>query len=162
MSDTPDILADFDAEMSRTRQVLERVPDDKLDWQAHPSFNTIGWNANHLVEIVGWVAGTLSLPSWDIAPVDGEPYQSPKLATSAEILALFDQNVDAGRGAIRAATDEDLQQQWSLLAGGAPLFTLPRAAVLRNYVLNHLIHHRAHLCVYLRLNGVEVPGMYDP
>jgi uncharacterized damage-inducible protein DinB len=156
------MLPELDREMASTRKVLERLPEDKLDWQAHPKSHTIGWNANHLAEILGWVEGMLTRPSWDIAPVGGERYQSPKLRARQEILELFDRNVAAARKAIAAVKDDQLAQPWSLLVGGKPLFTMPRAMVIRSFFLNHLIHHRAILCVYLRLNDIPVPGMYDP
>ncbi len=156
------ILPEFDREMANTRKVLERVPENKLDWQAHPKSHTIGWNANHLAEIPGWVEGWLTAPSWDFAPIGGEPYQSPKLTSRQEILDLFDRNVAAARKAIAAVKDDQMTQPWSLLKAGTPLFTMPRATVIRSFVLNHLIHHRAILCVYLRLNDVPVPGMYGP
>lgn len=162
MSYADSILPEFEQEMASTRKVLERVPEDKLDWRAHPKSNTIGWNANHLAEIPGWVEGTLTQLNWDIAPVDGEPYQTPKLSTRREILDLFDANVAAACQAIKAAKDEDLGQMWSLLKGGTPLMTMPRSVVVRSFVINHTIHHRAHLCVYLRLNDISVPGMYGP
>src|SRR5437868_15548162 len=82
------ILPEFDREIANTRKVLERVPENKLAWQAHPKSHTIGWNANHLAEILGWVEGWLTAPSWDFAPVGGEPYQSPKLTSRQEILYL--------------------------------------------------------------------------
>jgi uncharacterized damage-inducible protein DinB len=156
------ILPEFDREIANTRKVLERVPEDKLDWQVHPKSHTLGWNANHLPEILGWVEGILTAPSWDIAPIGGEPYQSPKLTSRQEILDLFDRNVAAARKAIAAVKDDQMTQPWSLLKTGTPIFTMPRAAMIRGFVLNHLIHHRAILCVYLRLNNVLVPGMYDP
>ncbi|MGH7192402.1 MAG: DinB family protein [Candidatus Saccharimonadales bacterium] len=156
------ILPEFDHEMANTRKVLERVPEDKLEWRAHPKSNTIGWNANHLVEIPGWVEGTLTKTSWDIAPAFGEQYHSPHLTSRRAMLETFDKNVTAARRAISAVKDGELGQPWSLLQGGKPIFTMPRAAVIRNFVLNHLIHHRAHLCVYLRLNDIPVPGMYGP
>jgi uncharacterized damage-inducible protein DinB len=156
------ILPEFDREMANTRKVLEQLPEHKLDWQANPKSHTIGWNANHLAEILGWVDGILTAPSWDIAPIGGELYQSPKLTSRQEILDLFDRNVAAARKAIAAVKDDQLAQQWSLLHAGKPLFTMPRVKVIRNFVLNHVIHHRAILCVYLRLNDVPVPGMYDP
>ena len=156
------VLPEFDPEMANTRKVLERIPNDIWDWRAHPKCNTIGWNANHLAEIVGWVEGTLAQLSWDIAPVGEEGYQSPKLTTNQEVLELFDSNVTAARQAISSVEDEEMSKMWSLLEAGKPLITLPRAAVIRGFVLNHLIHHRAHLCVYLRLNDISVPGMYGP
>ena len=92
----------------------------------------------------------------------GEPYAFPKLTSRREILALFDRNVAAAREAIAAVKDEEMGRMWTLLQAGKPIFTMPRAAVVRGVVLNHLIHHRAHLCVYLRLNDIPVPGMYGP
>jgi uncharacterized damage-inducible protein DinB len=156
------ILPEFDQEIANTRKVLERVPDNKLDWQAHPKSHTIGWVANHLAEILGWVEGALTTPSWDIAPIGGKPYQSPKLTSRQEILDLFDRNVAVARRAIAAVKEDQLTQPWSLLNAGTPIFTLPRGVMIRRFILNHLIHHRAILCVYLRLNDIAVPGMYDP
>ena len=156
------ILPEFDRETANTRKVLERVPEDRLDWQAHPKSHTIGWNANHLAEIPSWVEGMLTAASWDFAPVGGELYQSPKLTSRQEILDLFDRNVAAARKAIAAAKDDQLTQPWSLLNAGTPFLTTPRATMMRSFVLNHLIHHRAILCVYLRLNDIPVPGMYGP
>lgn len=156
------LLPEFDQEMANTRKVLERVPDDKFDWRAHPKSNTIGWVANHVAEIPGWVAGTLTQTAWDLAPVGGEPYKSPSFASSRAVLEFFDHNVAAAREAIAAAKDEDMGVTWTLAQGGQEIFSMPRAAMVRSFVMNHLIHHRAHLCVYLRLNDIPVPGMYGP
>ena len=156
------LLPEFDQEMANTRKVLERIPEDKLDWRAHPKSNTIGWNANHVADLVNWLAQALTRPSLDVAPVGGEPYPFPKLTSRRELLDLFDRNGAAARAAITALRDEEMVQMWTLLRAGQPIFTMPRAAVVRGVVLNHLIHHRAHLCVYLRLNDIPVPGMYGP
>jgi uncharacterized damage-inducible protein DinB len=156
------ILPEFDQEVANTRKVLECVPDDKLDWQARPESRTIGWNAIHIAEILGFIEGMLTAPAFDITPVGGEPYQFPKLTSRREILDLFDRNAAAARKALAAVRGDELAQPWSLLRAGTPLFTLPRATWVRRFVLNHLIHHRAILCVYLRLNNVPVPGMYEP
>ena len=162
MSYSDAILPEFDQEMANTRKVLERVPEDKLDWKAHPKSHTIGWNANHLAEIPGWVEGVLTQTEWDIAPPGGEAYRTPALTTRRELLELFDRNVAAARKAIAEVKDEELGQPWSLLSGGETIFTLPRAAMIRSFVMNHTIHHRAILCVYYRLNDVPVPGLYGP
>lgn len=156
------ILPEFEQEMASTRKVLERVPDDKLDWRAHPKSNTIGWNANHLVEIPGWVDLTFRQKSFDFAPVGGERYRTPDLKSRQQILDLFDRNVAAARKTLAEVKDEEIGEMWSLLDGGKPVITMPRAAVMRSFVMNHLIHHRANLCVYLRLNNIPVPGMYGP
>ena len=156
------LLPEFDQEMGKTRKVLERVPEDKLEWRPHPKSNTIGWNANHLAEIAGWAVGALTTPSVDIAPPGGPRYQSPKLTKRAEILDLFDRNVAAARKALASTTDQQFGQNWSLLQEGKPFFTMPRLAVIRGFILNHTIHHRAVLCVYLRMNNVPVPAIYGP
>jgi len=155
-------LPEFDHEMANTRKVLERIPDDKLEWQPHPKSHTIGWNANHVADIPNWLVMVLTEPSLDIAPVGGERYPFPKLTSRHEILELFDRNVAAARKAITAVKDEDMGSPWTLSQGGQKFFTMPRAEVVRGMVLNHLMHHRAHLIVYLRLNDIPVPGMYGP
>jgi len=156
------ILPEFDHEMASTRKVLEGLPEDKLDWRPHPKSNTIGWNANHLADLPGWAVAILTQPQFDFAPVGGQRYESPKLRTRQEILDLFDRNVAAARKAVEAVKDDEMNAMWSLLAGGKAIFTRPRPAVMRSFVLNHMIHHRAVLCVYLRLNDLPVPGMYGP
>jgi uncharacterized damage-inducible protein DinB len=162
MSYSSTILPEFDQEMASTRKVLERIPEDKLDWQPHAKSHTIGWNANHLADLPHWAVFTLGAPSLDIEPAGGGAYRSPKLTSRREILDLFDRNVAEARAAIAAATDEAVGEPWSLLKAGETLFTMPKASVIRSFVLNHIIHHRAILCVYLRLNDVPVPGMYGP
>lgn len=156
------ILPEFDQEMANTRKVLDRVPDDKLDWRPHPKSNTIGWNANHLAEMPGWVINALNASSLDIAPPGGPVYQSPKGASRREILEVFDKNVAAARAALETVKDDEIDQPWSLLKAGQPMFTMPRRSVIRTFVINHIIHHRAILSVYLRLNDIPVPGMYGP
>ena len=101
-----------------------------------------------------------ALGQWAVVGADLDV--ASNLQSVAELLELFDKNVESAKNAISAVTDEDVMVEWSLLQGGQPLFTFPRAVVIRTFVINHIIHHRAHLCVYLRLNGVAVPGMYGP
>lgn len=162
MSYAQQVLPEFDHEMASTRKVLLATPDEKLDWKAHPRTHTIGWNANHLAELPGWAVSVFTQSSYDFAPANGPRYESPKLAKVSEIVSLFDQNVAAARKAIEGAKDEYMGEMWSLLAGGNVIFTMPRASVIRSFVLNHMIHHRAILCTYLRLNDLPVPGMYGP
>ncbi len=154
------LLPEFDHEMANTRRVLEQIPDDKLDWKAWPQGNSIGWVGAHLAEIPGWATGSLLQDSWDVNPVGGQPYQSPKATSRQQLLSIFDANVAAAHAALAGASDEQLFQSWSLLSAGQPIFTMPRLGVIRTWVLNHTIHHRAFLCAYLRQNGIEVPAMY--
>jgi uncharacterized damage-inducible protein DinB len=156
------LLPEFDQEMANTRKVLERVPDDELDWQPHPKSHTIGWNANHLANLPDWLVHALTTPELDIAPVGGKPYSYPTATSGREILEMFDRNVTAAREAITRTNEEHMAQPWTLSHAGKPIFTMPRSAVVRQVVLNHIIHHRAILCVYLRLNDIPVPGMYGP
>ena len=162
MSYAVTLLPEFDLEMANTRKVLASVPDDKLDWQPHSKSHTIGWNANHLANIPDWLVHALATPELDIAPVGGEPYLPPKANSNQAILETFDRNVTAAREAITRSDEEHMAQPWTLLHAGKPIFTMTRSTVLRQIVLNHMIHHRAILCVYLRLNDVSVPGMYGP
>jgi len=162
MSLSQSLLPEFDHEMANTRKVLERIPEDKLNWKVHEKSNTIGWVGMHMAGILGWVDLTLDRDSLDIAPVGAEPYRTPVPNSRQEILDQFDKNLATARAAIASASDEQFMKPWSLLMTGEVLFTMPRAAVLRSFVLNHMIHHRGHLCVYLRLNDVPVPALYGP
>ena len=144
--------------MQQTRRTLERVPDDKLDWKAHPKSNTIGWLADHLANIPGWAIPTLTQSELDL----GTTPQPERSKSIEEILAKFDRNVAAAREALAATTDAAFAQPWSLLANGQVIFTQPRAGVYRGFVMSHLIHHRAILTVYLRLNDLPVPSLYGP
>ena len=162
MSYAESLLPEFDQEMANTRKVLERLPDEKLDWQAHRKSHTIGWNANHVADMVNWIVEVITMPSLDIAPIGGQPHQTPALASRREILEQFDRNVAAARKALATVEDQRINEMWTLLKAGAPMMTMPRKTVIRSFVLNHIIHHRAHLCVYLRLNDIPVPGMYGP
>ncbi len=153
------LLPEFDQEMANTRKTLERVPMDKTDWKPHPKSGTMGWLAKHVAELPGWVDMTMKTESLDI----GGPFDPPKpMATREELLAFFDKGRDEARAAIAAATDEQMMVPWTLLDKGKTIVTMPRVAVLRGFVMNHMIHHRAQLGVYLRLNDIPVPGMYGP
>jgi len=155
-------LPEFDQERAKTRQVLERLPEDKLDWKPHPKSNSIAWNANHLADLPGWGTAIVTETQFDFAPIGGKRHETSKFRTRIEIVDHFDRGITALRKAIAEVKDEDMNKMWSLLAGGKTIFSFPRAAVMRSFVMNHMIHHRAVLCVYLRLNDLPVPGMYGP
>lgn len=156
------MIPEFDMEMAGTRKTLERIPDDKFDWRIHDKSNTIGWLANHLADIPSWGTGTINEGSFEIEPVPGQPYQSPTETSTEAVVALFDNNVAECRAALEKVADATLHEPWQLLQQGKVLLEMPKLAVLRTWVLNHTIHHRAHLCVYLRVNDVPVPGLYGP
>jgi uncharacterized damage-inducible protein DinB len=161
MSISQSLLPEFDQEMANTRKTLERVPDDKLGWKPHPKSFAMGALAQHVATMVGWTTDTISKDSFDVAP-GGQPYQPPQLKNRQEILAAFDDGVARARAAIAGATDDHLMKPWSLLNNGKPMMTMPRIAVIRGFVMNHTIHHRAQLGVYLRLNDIPVPSIYGP
>jgi len=156
------LLPEFDMEMANTRKTLERVPDDKLGWKPHEKSMTLGRLAGHLAELPGWAANTLEADTLDIAPVGKPAYQALTATSRKEVLEQFDKHVKAARAAIAGASDAELMKSWSLLKGGQTLMTMPKIAVLRGFVMNHTIHHRAQLGVYLRLNDISVPSIYGP
>ncbi len=156
------LLPEFDHEMSNTRKTLERIPENDFTWTPHPKSMPLGRLAGHVAEMPGWVVPTLAQDSLDIAPT-GSPRPQGTVAQSRQhVLELFDKNVADARAAIARATDEQLMKPWSLLVGGRTIFTMPKIAVLRSMIMNHTIHHRAQLCVYLRLNNIPVPALYGP
>jgi uncharacterized damage-inducible protein DinB len=156
------LLAEFDQEMANTRKSLERVPYDRAEWRPHPKSSTLGRLATHLAEIPAWASTALEQDSLDLSPPGSAPHQPAFIGSHREVLDLFDKNVAAARAALVAVSDESLGKPWSLLSGGKTIFTLPRLAVFRSFVLNHTIHHRGQLGVYLRLNDVPVPALYGP
>jgi uncharacterized damage-inducible protein DinB len=158
MSISQGLLPEFDQEMAGTRKCLERVPEGKTEWQPHPKSMTLGRLAGHLAELPNWIVETMKR---DELSLDGQftPFisSSPK-----ELLAMFDARVAEARALIESATDEDMMKPWSLKVRGQTAFTMPKIAVLRGMVINHIIHHRGQLTVYLRLNDVPVPSLYGP
>lgn len=159
------ILPEFDHEVANTRKVLERIPEGKPDYKPHPKSMAMDRLAGHLAELPGWAKETITLDSLDVHPPGGpQPGQNAalKMTSRKQLLEEFDKRVAAGRAAIAEASDEVFMKPWSLLAGGKTIFTLPKIAVLRGFVMNHMIHHRAQLGVYLRLNDVPVPSIYGP
>jgi len=156
------LLGEFDHEMANTRKSLERVPDGKFDWKPHTKSMTMGALATHIASIPHWGKMTLDTPSFDVNPPGGQQVRQPELKSKAEVLAFLIRVVPEARAAIANATDQSLMSPWSLLNGGKAVFTMPRVAVLRSMIMNHMIHHRAQLGVYLRLNDVPVPSIYGP
>ena len=112
--------------------------------------------------MVEWLPTTIQSEELDYAPVGGPSWQPPKIDNRKELLAVFDKNVAAARTALSSVSDAEMLKNWRLLAGGQEIFAMPRVAAIRGMILNHHIHHRAQLTVYLRLINVAVPGLYGP
>ena len=152
------LLPEFDEEMKNTRKLLECVPDGKFDYQPHPKSMTLGRLATHVAELPAWSTTTLDYEIFEL-PADHKPTLA---ANRAELLQIFDKGVAEARAKIAKASDQDWQINWTFRWAGKDVMTMPRAVVMRSVVLNHLIHHRAQLGVFLRLNDVAIPGMYGP
>lgn len=152
------LLPEFDEEMKNTRKILERVPTDRLDYQPHPKSMSMSRLATHVAELPSWGSTTL-----DTELLEMDSGYTPRIAKSnAELLEIFDKGVADARAKIAAATDADWAKLWTFKWNGQVVLSMPRTAVMRSVVMNHLIHHRAQLGVFLRLNDVAVPGMYGP
>ncbi len=156
------LLPEFDMEMANTRKTLERVPDEKFEFKPHPKSGSMGWLAGHLANLPLWAVMTLQQDTLDVAPAGGQPFQLPETKNRKQVLEVFDQNVADAKKGIATATDEQWMRPWSLLKTGKTIMTMPKIAVLRSFVLNHMIHHRAQMGVYLRLNDIPVPSIYGP
>lgn len=161
MSDT--VLAQFDQVAMGTRQHLESIPDEKLGWKPHEKSYSIGELGSHLANLPNWVMATLGQDELDLNPGDGEGGgRQPEYGSSAEMVAALDAHTEAARKTIESASDEAFMAPWTLLNGGEVIFTMPKIAVLRVFVMDHMIHHRGQLTVYLRLLDVPVQQTFGP
>ena len=156
------LLPEFDAEMQITRRLLERVPEGNPDWKPHAKSMALARLATHVSEIPGWLVWTFEKDELDIRPIGAPPYAPQVLTTTAALLAQFDKNAAAGRATLAAAPDAAFTKPWTFLMGGKTFWTKPKIDVYRAFCLNHLVHHRAQLGVYLRLLDVAIPGTYGP
>lgn len=157
------ILPEYDNEITVTRTVLEQVPDDgdKGNWKPQEKAFPLAHLAQLVSMMPAWVPMVTEKPELDIAPVNG-PRGGYSIQKTAKLLADFDNNAKIGRDAIAKMTDQKWQEDWHFKAAGNLIFTKSRYQSLRWSVLNHLVHHRAQLGVYLRVLGEKVPEMYGP
>lgn len=153
---------ELEQELAVTRRVLERVPDDRGAWKPHEKAFPMAHLAQLVVRLPGWLPMILDRPELDIAPVDGPQFPGYSIETTATLLAEFDRNAAQAREALSHATDAVFEQPWTLKRAGDAVMTASRYQMLRFMVLNHLVHHRAQLGIYLRLVGAQVPQMYGP
>ena len=152
------LLMEFDHEMATTRKLLERLPDDKLSWKPHEKSMSLGGLGTHLGNIPHWAGTILNDASFDLA---GAPPNLQEKTSRAEMLDAFDEATKKTRAALDK-TDAEYLAPWALKRGGQEMFSMPRVAAFRTFVLYHIVHHRGQLSVYLRLNNIPVPAIYGP
>lgn len=153
------LLQEFLYEASLTRVMLERVPEDRLAFQPHPKSMTLGRLAGHLAELPIWATNIVDAEEFIISRETYHPFIP---TSSMDLLATFDKNVNLAEESMQERPDEHMLAPWQLRTPESVVFEMPRAAVLRSMVLNHMIHHRGQLSVYLRLNDVPLPALYGP
>ena len=151
-------LPEFDHEFAETRRALERIPQEKFDWKPHDKSYSLHELAAHLAEIPSWMAVTLNMDVFDL----DEPYERVVPETRDEILKRFDETLAEAREVLEKTTGNTLMETWTMKQNGEVALSMPKAAVLRSFIFNHNVHHRAQLGVYLRMLGVAVPGHYGP
>ena len=152
------LLPEFDHESQNTRKMLERIPDEHLDYRPHEKSWTLRELATHVATIGAWTRPTFEQDEIDLS----QPWEQQKFANSAEIVAAFDATIADARTSLEAASAETFQEMWTLRSGDTVHFSMPKGQVFRFFVMNHIVHHRAQLGVYLRQCDVGVPGMYGP
>jgi uncharacterized damage-inducible protein DinB len=161
MSLSEDLLQELDGEMASVRKTLERIPEDKAAWKPHEKSMALGRLAGHLAELPGFGIRMIQTDEFNFA--NRPAGQKPLVAESQKhVLEIFDKNVAELRAALAGVSDADMRKIWKVSAGDKRIFEGQRIYALRRMFLNHVIHHRAQLGVYLRLNGVAVPSIYGP
>ena len=152
------LLPEFDAEVANTRRMFAAIPDEKLDFQPHEKSMSLLRLAAHVANLPNWITMTMATDELDLAA----GYDQPDPKTMEDVVAIFDGAVEKGRAALEDATAEAMTAEWALRTGDEVHFQMPKGVVLRSFVFNHLVHHRAQISVYLRLLDIAVPGMYGP
>ncbi len=152
------LIAELQQEAAKNRTMLERIPESKLSWKPHEKSMTIGRLGMHIAEIPQWITRSMTLESFDIG---AGPYNPNIPKTHGEILKEFDRQLETAVGYLAKATDETLAGKWKVSKGDTLVYDLPREQVVRRQ-MNHIIHHRGQLSVFLRLLGIPVPPSYGP
>ena len=161
MSIVTALLPEFDHEMATTRRLLDRVPEGEFGWKPHDRSMSLGQLSGHLANIPTWCNAVLDLTEFDLASI-GDTGRPKVPASRQALIQEFDGKVAAARANLVKRTDAELTTPWSLKTGDHEIFTMPRISAIRSFVMNHSIHHRGQLSVYLRLKNVPLPSMYGP
>lgn len=153
------LIAEMEHEAATTRKCLERIPAEKFDWKPHEKSMSFGKLASHVAEMFGWTPATLQQPELDFAKFDYKPFEP---ATTEDLVEFLDKNVAEAIDVLRNTPDEVFMEDWTMRNGDTIYFTLPKVATMRSFVMNHIVHHRGQLSVYMRLNEIAVPSIYGP
>lgn len=156
------LQAELEQEAAASRALLERLPEGKWDWKPHEKSMTLSRLATHVAEIPGWSKSILLEDEIDFMSPEMQSWTPREMQSKEEILAELDGAVETCHGHLAGTTDEDFEATWTMKAGGESLMAEKRYLVFRRQVLNHMVHHRAQLGVYLRLLGVPLPMIYGP
>ena len=162
MSIAQSLLPEYDHELATTRRLLERVPEAEFPWKPHEKSMALGQLAGHVANIPFWLLMVMSATFYDLASSDDKEARLDIPPSAAALLKEFDQKVVNARALLARATDAEMMAPWTLKHGAHEIFTMPRVGVVRSFVMNHLIHHRGQLSVYLRLKDVPLPPIYGP
>jgi uncharacterized damage-inducible protein DinB len=162
MSIAESMLPEFDHETATTRTVLERVPEGHAGWKPHAKSMSLGQLSMHIAHLPHWASVTLERTEFDTNPPDGQRVTTPAFESRAQLLQAYDEGVATARAVLARTSDGDFMVPWTLKNAGKSLFSLPRAEVYRSFILNHTVHHRGQLSVYLRLLDVPLPNIYGP
>jgi uncharacterized damage-inducible protein DinB len=153
------LLLDFEPEIANTRRVLERIPENNAQWKPHDKSMPIGRLALHVARLPDFGTRILTTEEMDI---DREKFPDIRFESTAHLLTELDAKAAEARSHLLSSSDEDLRKHWKLIFKGKAVIDVPRMALYRTMFLNHLVHHRGQLTVYLRLLDVKVPGLYGP
>lgn len=153
------LLKEVEHEAGTTRRLLERLPEQEFGWKPHEKSMTLGRLAGHIAEIPGWIAVIMDQDEFDVAT---SGYKPPELTQRSQVVQTFDANIAKITDALKRQTDQRFGAIWRLKKGGQTVMELPRIAMVRSMGLNHMIHHRGQLSVYLRLKNVPLPSIYGP
>jgi len=153
------VLAELAHEAATTRRLLDRVPERHLAWKPHEKSMTLGRLATHIAEIPGWVGSIVEKDEFDVGTGG---YVPPTIDRVPEIVAMFDRNVAAATETLKRQSNDRLLAKWQLKKKGQLVVEMPRMGMIRTLLMNHLIHHRGQLSVYLRLQNVALPSIYGP
>jgi uncharacterized damage-inducible protein DinB len=156
------LLPEFDAEVASTRKALAAVPEETFDWRPHAKSFPMRELAGHVAELVSWPSDVLRRERFDVDAANPPENASFKPANKQQMLERFEEWAARARADLAAATDEAMQREWVMTWGGHEINRSSRYHAIRKWSLNHMVHHRGQLGVYLRLNDAKVPGAYGP